>query len=219
MDLQTWKTFATFLTVSAGVIAVVGPFWISNISEKIAARDKHELNKNFSDLKSANLAIQAKLDPFIELATERFPSKTQDDALTALQENLSKVRAKTDQISKRLEQREFSKKQAEAFLSQLEKLKKIHVQIDKYNSDSEAIRFADQLTELFKKAGWQVKGVTRLTGAPPKGIIFGIKERSAELESYVEEIGEVLKPFGTIHGELWDKIPSGELLILVGAKD
>ncbi len=219
MELQTWKIIVTFVTVSAGVVAVIGPFLISNISDKIADQYKLELTRNFSELKKDNSVIQAKLDPFIEFAKQKFPSKSQDEALAALKEDLSSLQRQTNQLSKRLEQRKFNDNQTDAFLTVLGKLQKVKVRIENYNSDAEAVRFAKQISGLFKRAGWQVQEIVRLAGSPPKGIVIGVKERSAVLEEYVQGIGGVLQPFGNVHAELWDQISSGELLILVGTKE
>jgi hypothetical protein len=160
--------------------------------------------------------VQARLQPFENLANKMYPSIETDAALGRLYREMQDIKEKTQRLSPRA----ITGEQKLVLLDALRKLGKHDIRIIVSGTDAEASQFAVELRNVFLEAGWDVPQVGgALFSGPP---IVGIHLRAGQnpAPTYLWVIHDVLKQLGfAVQGSLAPNLKGADVVqIIVGGK-
>lgn len=98
--LQTWCNIFIFLGVFITAIAGFGNFYcgkkINEKKDQVALEEKKDLNRKIESLLKGNDELKVELQPFKDIAKEKFPNEDVRAALNRLGEELHSINKKTE---------------------------------------------------------------------------------------------------------------------------
>ncbi len=168
-------------------------------------------------LKDKLTALNAKLDPIIELAKTRYPNIEEDKALSKLILDFQKIK-------KQVEPRTLTPKQRKNLISTLKSEGRRKVIVASFLFDPESKSFGDQLSLVFKDANWKVSHYKSSVNEFEGVVVTCITAKQEALPGY-NTLVNALKTAGVkiSNAQIREKtipaaLPEGTLLVVVGRK-
>ncbi len=121
-------------------------------------RREGELRQKLEALHQGNSELQAKLNPFVELAKRRHPAVTEADAVRLLQQDVERMSARTARLERQTEilsPRSLAPGQRARLVGLLAQTPS-RIVISSVAGDGEARALADELYSVMRQASWLV---------------------------------------------------------------
>jgi hypothetical protein len=180
MNPESLQTVCQVILLVSAVIAALGAFgntYFGNRADHAKAErnqtEQAQLRQKIDDLVTGNQSLQHQLQPFVDVARERFPGLGTDKGLEKIQESLRHLEQRTTALDERIRPRQLSEAQIVEISRRLKGVRSAKIHIIRPNGDQEVASLAEQLKKAFSMASWPVeKDLVDLTGAPRSGLIL-----------------------------------------------
>lgn len=150
-------------------------------AEREGQREAREalLGSQVDELVAGNKRLEAAIQPFAELATQRFPGVSQEEALSRLREDIEAVRRRAEDLERAVAPRRLSAEQRASVAVRLRDVPKAPVFIVCLSGNAESCAFAADVARALREAGFAVEVQDQiLFGAspePPRGLFMVLK--------------------------------------------
>lgn len=183
--LQTLSQIIIAVGVALTALGGFGSYYYGKIKE---TRKDEQAQEEIDDAKRERKEIYDLLEPFTEIANQKFPDETDSTALSKLASELSNLKKKTKELEKRITPPKLSSVNKIKLIKNLTKYSKINVILRRENSPS-LIPFIDDLVEVFEKSGWNIiKNEVMIIDSIDGVIIYGKGEVGKPLSLFTNEL-------------------------------
>ena len=224
MTLQVLQTVSHYLMLFGALLLAAGTFGAYHFGQKVDAVNRHEATKREDALQTSveevlagNQELQRQLEPFLELATTRYPEEELTEALQSLASDLDELRKRTDVIEEHDRPRMIEPSARQEMLSILGRHSGDKVTILAPIGAAEAYQLTGSLRDIFQVAGWEVVRAQSVFTDTFTGVHIGV--RNQEIPEAARAVARALAAAGieTTFG-LQPALPVGEIEIRVGPK-
>jgi len=175
-SLQTVSQIAVLVGAVLAALGAFGSAYFGKQADRAKSTrnqaEQAQLHTQIDSLVSGNEKLREQLQPFVEIAKQKFPALGPEEALDKVKESLAQLEKKTDAINQRVQPRQLSDSQIATIAQSLKQAPVAKIHMIRPTGDSEVARFAEQFKISFQKAGWTVeKDVVDLSGAPRFGLV------------------------------------------------
>jgi hypothetical protein len=180
MNPESFQTACQVVTLVSAVIVALGAFgnaYFGNRAERVKAErnqnEQTQLRHKIDDLAKGNEGLLLQLQPFVEIARERYPGLGTDKGLEQIQASLRHLEQRTTELAASVQPRQLSEEQIAALVRRLSGVTKAKVHIIRPSGDQEVARLTEQIKKVLGSAGWPIeKDLVDLTGTPRSGLVL-----------------------------------------------